>query len=206
MSAAHPTARDLGLTGCRRCGLVVRGTDAGLCPRCQSRLSSRQPNSLTRCWALLAAAAILYVPANLLPIMVTTTLFGTQRDTILSGILYFWETGSRGLAVLIFTVSILIPLLKLISLAYLTYSAAHPRGQSIHQRARLYRLVEVIGRWSMLDMFVVALMAGLVRFQNMGLIEAGPGAAPFGAVVVLTMLAALTLDPRLMWDSAEDKE
>lgn len=204
MTTHHPpTAQDMGLTGCLHCGLVVTQSE-GPCPRCHSPLHQRKPDSLSRSWALLLSAAILYIPANMLPIMETGSLFGMQKDTILSGILFFWRSGSQGLAVLIFTVSVLVPLLKMCSLAYLAAGAGRGQSQGAHQRTKLFRIIEAVGRWSMLDVFVVALMVGLVRFQNLAVIEAGPGAALFGAVVVLTMLASHSFDPRLIWDNVKD--
>lgn len=155
---------------------------------------------------MLSAAAIAYVPANLLPVMISTSLGGTERDTILSGVVYFWTSGSQGLAMLIFTVSILIPLMKLGTLAFLAAGIQFRSGRSAHQRARLFRVVELVGRWSMLDVFVVALMVGLVQFSALASIEAGTGAAMFGGVVVLTMLAAHSFDPRLIWDVSGERD
>lgn len=206
MSGAAPTAHASGLVACHHCGLVVERGGHSHCPRCRTGLAPRKPDSLTRTWALLLASAILYIPANALPIMITTSLVGTQRDTILSGVLYFWNSGSQGLALLIFTVSVLVPLLKLGTLAFLAAGIQMRSGRSAHQRARLFRVVELVGRWSMLDVFVVALMVGLVRFSNLAMIEAGPAAAMFGGVVVLTMLAAHSFDPRLIWDVAKDHD
>lgn len=160
----------------------------------------RKPDSLSRTWALLAAAMILYLPANLLPVMKTVSLFGTQEDTIISGVIYFWTSGSPGLAALIFGVSILVPMMKMGVLGYLAFAAQRRRKINRRQCALLYRLVEFVGRWSMLDVYVVALMVGLVRFRTLTVIEAGPGALAFGTVVVLTMLASHCFDPRLIWD------
>ncbi|WP_145731054.1 paraquat-inducible protein A [Nitrospirillum pindoramense] len=207
---AVTTAAQAGLLSCHHCHLVCReplphaGRSAGhlRCPRCAGRLHRRKTDSLSRTWALLIAAAILYIPANVFPVMQTSTLLGTQNDTILSGILYFWTSGSPELAVLIFTVSILVPLLKLATLSTLAVSIHRGARSRADQRARLYRIVEFVGRWSMLDVFVVALMVGLVHFQGLAVIQAGPGAAAFGGVVVLTMLAAHSFDPRMIWDRA----
>lgn len=203
MTRSPPTARRNGLVSCLHCGLIVAADRGRRCPRCGSALNPRKPDSLARTWALLLSAAILYIPANLLPIMETTSLLGVQKDTILSGIVYFWTSGSQGLALLIFSVSVLVPLLKLCTLAFLAIGIGRHIRRNAHQRARLFRIVELLGRWSMLDVFVVALMVGLVQFRSLAVIEAGPGAAVFGGVVVLTMLAALSFDSRLIWDSAE---
>jgi paraquat-inducible protein A len=195
-------AAALGLLGCHTCGLVSRA--AGLshprCPRCGAGLHARKPESLARTWALLAAAAILYVPANTLPIMKTSSIFGTQEDTILSGVVYLWLSGSWPLAVVVFVASVFVPVAKLALLAYLAFSVQRRSARSPNDRLRLYRLVELVGRWSMLDVFVVALLAALVKLRALAVIEPGAGATAFGAVVVLTMLAAMTFDPRLIYD------
>jgi len=202
--SAAPTATGMGLLACVVCRLVSRvpasGGDAH-CPRCGARLHARKPASLARTWAFLIAAMILYVPANALPIMDTSSLFGTQRDTILSGIAFLWASGSFVLALLVFFASIMVPLAKMIALTVLAASvqaraAWHPRT-----RTRLYRVIEFIGRWSMLDIYVVTIMVAVVQISTLASIHAGPGAAAFGAVVVLTMYAAASFDPRLIWDS-----
>jgi paraquat-inducible protein A len=153
-----------------------------------------------RTWALLIAAAILYIPANLLPVMYSRTLFGTEDDTILSGVALFWNSGSEALAIVIFIASIVVPMAKLGALAILAATAQRRSRWRPQQRTRLYRMVEFVGRWSMLDVFVVTLTVALVRFQSLAVITAGPGALAFGAVVVLTMLASMQFDPRLIWD------
>ncbi len=200
------SALSIGLWACPCCQRLCRprpgNGEAERCPRCGATTRPRKADSLSRTWAFLIAAAILYVPANLLPVMETTSLLGSSHDTIISGVVYFWTSGSPGLAVLIFTVSILVPLVKLGSLACLVHHARCPRGGNPHQLGGLYRAVELAGRWSMLDVFVIALMVGMVRFRTLATIEAGPGAAAFGAVVVLSMLAAASFDPRLLWDAS----
>lgn len=206
MTAPVVTARRAGLMACSHCGLVCRKTaEAGpRCPRCGGKVQDRKAESLSRATAYLVAAAILYIPANLLPIMQTSSLLGTKADTILSGIAYFWSSGSWGLAVLIFFASILVPLLKLGTIALLTLSVHFHWGSHLHQRANLFRMIEMVGRWSMLDIFVVALMVGLVHFRGVAVIGAGAGAAAFGAVVILTILASQSFDPRLIWDREEE--
>jgi paraquat-inducible protein A len=200
----HGSANQAGLIACEHCStLSPLSSEEPSCPQCGSRLHSRKSDSLGRTWALLIAASILYIPANLLPVMKTSNLFGTQKDTILSGVVYFWSTGSQGLAALIFFVSILVPILKVASLSYLLVTVGRKSPHKRQQRARMFRVIEFIGRWSMLDVFVVALMVGLVRFRSLAVIEAGSGAIAFGAVVVLTMLAAHSFDPRLIWDTDE---
>jgi paraquat-inducible protein A len=195
------SARAAGLVGCHHCGTVWQGAPPGArCGRCGARLHSRKPDSLSRTWALLATAAMLYVPANLLPVMTTRTVLGAKEDTILSGIVYFWATGDWMLAVIVFVASFVVPLFKLGALALLAAAAQAGAQWAPAERTRLYRVIEVIGRWSMLDVFVVSLLAGLVRLRGFAEITAGPGIACFGAVVVLTMLASIGFDPRLAWD------
>jgi len=202
MSNAPISAADAGLAACPACGLLSPLAGENLrCPRCGERLAARKPGSLSRTWALLIAAIILYLPANLLPVMLTTSLFKTEENTILSGVVYFWTTGSPALAALIFVFSIVIPILKMAALGYLAAQVQWGGRRSRRHCMTLYRLVEFVGRWSMLDVFVVALMVGLVRFHSLALVEAGSGAGAFGAVVVLTMLAAQSFDPRLIWDT-----
>ncbi|WP_394788937.1 paraquat-inducible protein A [Rhodoferax sp.] len=201
MSDELPTAASLGLLNCHHCGAVWRGAaDGQHCERCGTVLHHRKPNSLTRTWALLLAAYIMYLPANLLPVMVTRNLLETQTDTILSGVIYFWVTGAWGLATIVFVASFLVPLFKLAALTIMAFMAQRRSTGRRLERARLYRIVEVIGRWSMLDVFVVSLLAGLVRIQGFAEITAGLGIAAFASVVVLTMLASLSFDPRLSWD------
>lgn len=197
------TANQLGLICCHRCNAVWAEAHEGeRCGRCANVLHRRKPDSLRRTWALLLAAIILYLPANLLPVMITQSLFGTQTDTILSGVIFFWISGSYGLAALIFTASFLVPLFKLAALFVLVVMAQRGSPWRQRERSRLYHLLELIGRWSMLDVFVVALLAGLVQIRGFAVVHAGVGIAAFGAVVVLTMLASLSFDPRLTWDNS----
>ncbi len=203
------TAASLGLFACHACGLLSRaasGAHEACCPRCAAQLHFRKPDSVARTWALLIAAMILYIPANLLPMMKTSSLFGSQSDTIMSGVVYFWISGSWYLALIIFFASIMVPLLKMLSLVVLLTSVqGRSRWQPV-QRARLYRLVEFVGRWSMLDIYVVAVIVALVQLKALATIEPGPGAIAFGAVVVLTMFAAMAFDPRLIWDPLEKND
>lgn len=166
----------------------------------------RIPGSLGRVWAFVIAAAILYVPANLLPIMTTETLFDRQSDTILSGIAYLWHSGSWPLALIVFIASMAVPLLKLLALVLLAVSLQWRLDWDPLQRTKLYRLVEVVGKWSMVDIFVVALLGALVQLKALATITAGPAALAFAAVVVLTMFAAMSFDPRLIWDSMESSD
>ena len=202
--SATPTAARLGLLACEVCRLVsgvpAAGGDAH-CPRCGATLHTRKPASLARTWAFLIAAVILYVPANTLPIMDTSSLFGTQRDTILSGVAFLWATGSFVLAALVFFASIVVPLVKMIALAVLAGSVQMHWHRHPRTRTRLYRMIEFAGRWSMLDIYVVTILVALVHVSTLASVHPGPGAAAFGAVVVLTMFAAASFDPRLIWDA-----
>jgi paraquat-inducible protein A len=202
-----PTATSMGLVSCHACdALSPRALEGEPCPRCGATLHHRKPHSLARTWAFLLAAYILYVPANVLPVMVTQSLLGTQRDTILSGVIYLWLSGSNLLAIVVLVASIVVPLLKMMILTLLLLSVHFRSSWRIRQQTRLYGLVEVIGRWSMLDIFVVALLASLVRAGALATIIPGAGAVAFGSVVVLTMMASLSFDPRLLWDSLDTKD
>jgi paraquat-inducible protein A len=206
MTPEYPRGRELGLTGCHCCGLLVRlppGPGRVRCPRCGSVLHARLPDSLARTWALLATAALLYIPANALPVMRTAYLGNQQGDTILGGVVYFLFHGDWPLALVIFVASVLVPLVKMFTLAYLLVTVQRHSRLRQRERTLLYRITELIGRWSMVDVFVVAVLAALVQMGQLASIRPGPGATAFAGVVVLTMLAAQTFDPRLMWDRQE---
>jgi paraquat-inducible protein A len=166
-------------------------------------LHLRKPESIARTWAYLIAAIIAYIPANLLPMMHTNSLFGGQSDTIMSGVVYLWVSGSWPLAVVVFIASVMVPLLKIMALVFLVVSVQMRSSWQPQQRTQLYRIVELVGRWSMLDIYVIAILVALVHFQGLMVIQAGPAAIAFGAVVVLTIFAAMSFDPRLIWDSVE---
>jgi len=203
------TAASRGLAACHACGLLSRlapQVHDAHCPRCGAALHTRKPHSIARTWALLIAASVLYIPANVLPIMHTGSLFGAQSDTILSGIVYLWHSGSWDLAAIVFIASIVVPLAKLFALTYLLVSVQRRSRHHPLARTRLYRLLELVGKWSMLDVYVVALLAALVHFQALASITAGSGAIAFGAVVVLTMFAAMAFDPRLIWDAVDSRD
>jgi paraquat-inducible protein A len=200
------TAAAYGLVLCEECGLLLEqpgGHGKHVCPRCKAPLHQRKPASLSRTWAYLAAAMVLYIPANLLPVMDTSSLFGSQKDTIMSGVVYLWVSGSWPLALLVFIASIAVPILKILGLAYLVLSTQMRSQWLPGQRARIYRAIELVGRWSMLDIYVITMLVALVQFQALATIKAGPASIAFGAVVVLTLLAAMSFDPRLMWDALE---
>ena len=197
------SAASRGLCSCHVCNLVSRKprfSVAAHCPRCGARLHFRKPQSVQRCWALLISGYILYVPANLLVMMETGSLISYRKDTIISGIVHLWKTGNMMIAVIVFVASVVIPLLKLISLTLLLVSVQRGSRWRPKQRTRLYRMIELVGRWSMLDVYVVTLLAALVQLGSMALVKAGPAAIAFGAVVILTMLASRQFDPRLIWD------
>ena len=209
---ALPRAVDLGVIGCRVCGLVCRNVpghvqldgdgvdDAMACPRCGSSLRRRKTNSYARTWALLIAGFLLYIPANVLPIMRTASPGDIDDNTIISGVVELWVKGSADLAVIVFTASILVPMLKFLALGTLLITSQRGSDWARPQRAKLYRLVELIGYWSMLDVFVVALLTALVRFSVLSRVEPLPGVIFFGLTVVLTMFASISFDPRLIWD------
>ena len=202
------SAASLGLVSCHTCSLVSRAadTESALCPRCGSHLHFRKPGSLGRTWAFLIAAIILYVPANTLPMMATSSLFGSSDDTIISGVIFLWEDGSWYLALIVFVASILVPIAKMLALLVLLLSVQFGAGRlSAGQRSRMYRAIQSIGRWSMLDIYVVALLATVVQLTALASVHAGPAAIAFGAVVVLTMLATESFDPRLIWDPVAER-
>ena len=208
MSGAPPRASELHLIGCDACGLVLHADGNrhdSHCHRCGAPLHRRKPNSLMRTWAFLIAACILYLPANLLPIMRTVNLLEVEDSTILSGVLLLWQKGSWDLAIIVFTASIIVPLVKIACLTLLLVSTQRGMTWGQRERTRIYRMLEVIGHWSMLDVFVVALLMTLVHFGKFAQVEAGPGVVAFGAVVVLTMLASMSFDPRLIWDHRPEK-
>jgi paraquat-inducible protein A len=206
--SALPRAGELGLIGCHVCGLVCRDTRTRdlTCPRCGAQLHRRKSASISRTWALLIAAFIFYLPANLLPIMRTVSLGDVDDNTILSGVVELWVKGSPDLAVIVFTASIVVPMLKFLVLGLLLISAQRGSSWAQRQRAKLYRLVELIGYWSMLDVFVVALLTALVRFGVLSQVEPLPGVIYFGLTVVATMLASMSFDPRLIWDNRDNDD
>ncbi len=175
------------------------------CARCEAVLCRRKTNSLSRTWALAIAATLCYVPANLLPVMVVSGPGGSEADTILSGVQAMFAAGWYVIGGLIFFASITVPVLKLVILYILLISVHRRSTWRPRDRTRLYRLVEIIGRWSMLDMFVVSLTVALVQLGVVATVEPGIGASFFAAVVVLTIFAASSFDPRLIWDAMEEK-
>ncbi|VFQ45006.1 paraquat-inducible protein A [Desulfoluna butyratoxydans] len=208
--AEMQTAMEAGLMCCHECGKLTKGDDVATedepeCPRCGAALHYRKPDSLSRTWALVAASAILFVPANVLPIMRVDFLGASQYSTIMDGIIYFMHSGEYGIAVVIFTASVLVPVYKIIGLALALLSVQLGWQGRRRQKTLMFRFIEFIGRWSMLDIFVIALMAVLVNFGEFSSTHAAIGAPFFAGVVTFTMLAALTFDARLLWDGRCDK-
>jgi paraquat-inducible protein A len=176
------------------------------CPRCGSGLHLRTPDSLQRTLALLATAAVLYVPANVLPIMTTDQLGRTIHSTILGGVVLLIDMGSYPIAAVIFIASVLVPLGKLLIMTWLCFSVARRQTGSRRERTVLYRVTEFIGRWSMVDVFVVTVLVALIHLTGLLVITPGAASLAFGAVVIVTMLAAETFDPRLIWDQEEARD
>lgn len=207
MTATVMTAANAGLLSCHSCDLLIEAPPGQhvelFCPRCGAALHRRKPNSLARTWAFVIAAFICYIPANLLPMTVITSLGNKQSDTIMSGVIYFLQHGEWPIGLVILIASIVVPLTKLFILIYLLISVQRKSQWRPAERTRLYRVTEAIGRWSMTDIYVVTILVALVHLGNLATIEAGIGAIFFGAVVVLTIIAAMTFDPREIWDHME---
>ncbi len=205
-------ARGRSLVSCHGCGQIVAAPahsppnptePHGFCPRCGAALHVRKPNSLNRTWALILTAVILYVPANLLPVMTVVSFGKGEPDTILSGVQALAAVGMWPVAILVFFASITVPVLKLIGLSFLLISVQRRSAWRRRDRTVLYRIVENVGRWSMVDIFMISILTALVNLQAIATIDPGPGAIAFAAVVVITMIASYSFDPRLIWDAAE---
>ncbi|OZI74473.1 paraquat-inducible protein A [Bordetella genomosp. 12] len=207
-----PMEADTVLTGCHVCGQVQALDEADdaetthHCHRCDAVLHYRKPDTLARTWALLIAAVVFYIPANVLPVMRVSSIAGESSHTILGGVVELWAMGSWDIALIVFIASVVVPLTKLVSLGFLALTLQWRSGTNLRQRTRLYQMVEFIGQWSMLDVFVVIILAALADFQGLMEISAGAGAASFGMVVVLTMLAAMSFDLRRAWDYENESE
>jgi paraquat-inducible protein A len=207
MSARALSGAQAGLASCETCGLLSRPARPGApghCPRCGSELEWRRHGSIQYTWAFVIAAAIMYIPANLLPVLKTNTAVSSDSDTILSGVIFLYTSGSWPLALIVLVASVMIPLGKLVALSYLLITVQRESAKSNRDRTRLYRMVEIIGRWSMLDVFVDTFTVALVQLQPLMSVEPGPGVGFFMGVVVLTMIAVEFFDPRLIWDSGKD--
>lgn len=192
---------------CHACGYVqadAPGGQARPCERCGAKVRRRKENPLVRAAALVAAASILYLPANLLPVMWLRTPTGQSSHTILGGVIQLWQLGSWDLALIVFIASVVVPMTKLLALTLLLLSRRWKGVRVQRQRTHLYEMVEFIGQWSMLDVFVVVLLTAMADFPGLSQVQAGSGAFSFGLVVILTMLAAMSFDPRDGWDRNPD--
>nr|WP_314568909.1 paraquat-inducible protein A [uncultured Pseudomonas sp.] len=202
-------AIDAGILICTECHQLNKqdaDSDEQLCTRCGALIHARRPNSLTRTWALLITAAILYIPANLLPIMTVNSLGQGEPSTIMAGVIQLMQHGMYPIAAVVFIASILVPTFKLVGIGLLLFSVQRHQPLSAQQRIVMYRFIEFIGRWSMLDIFVIAILVAVVNFGRLASVEANLGAAAFASVVILTMFAAVTFDPRLIWDNTESDD
>jgi paraquat-inducible protein A len=209
MTAPTRTAAQAGLVSCETCDLLSRPADAvepGYCPRCGAELAWRRHQSIQYTWAFVIAAAICFIPANVLPVLSTTALGSSESDTIMGGVVFLFTSGSWPLALIVLIASVMVPLGKLVALTYLLITVQRGSIASNRERTQLYRMVEVIGRWSMLDVFVDTFTVALVQLQPLMSVEPGPGVLFFAAVVVLTMIAAESFDPRLIWDMDRRRE
>jgi paraquat-inducible protein A len=200
------TARQAGLVGCHSCGKVHRAGVAN-CQRCGAPLHSRMPGSLQKVWAWLFAGIVVYIPANIYPMLLTTSFGRTSENTIVGGVVDLIHYGSYAVAAIVFLASVVIPVGKFIAIGYLALvvrpGARIGRGSGLHGRQHLYEVVEFIGRWSMIDVFVVAILAALVQLDFAATISPGIAAVSFSLSVAFTMLAAQSFDPRLIWDAEE---
>ena len=193
------TAREAGLVACQRCG-QVHLAQAEICVRCHGQLQSRDITSHQRVWAWLIAGMIAYIPANTYPMLKTATLTYHSESTLISGIIDLFQHGSFGIALVVLLASVVIPLAKFIAIAYLAISTQRGSRLNQHQRHKLYEVVELIGRWSMIDVFVVAVLSALVQLDTIATINPGIAAVSFALSVVFTMLSAQSFDARLIWD------
>ena len=210
MRSSTITAAQASLINCHACHQLSRiptGLTNGdaICPRCEAHIHVRKPNSISRTWALLIAAYILYIPANLLPVMTVISFGKGEADTILSGVKELIHAGMLPIALLVFFASIIVPVTKLLSLTYLLLSVHYKSQWRPRERTVLYRITEVIGRWSMIDIFMISILIALVKLEAVATIEPGMGAISFAAVVIITMFAAMGFDPRFIWDNMEEK-
>ena len=193
----------LPLVACRSCGLVSHAAEGTACSRCRARLYHRKANPMGRTVALLLTGAVLYLPANIYPVMTIIQLGQGGPHTILGGAIELLQAGSWPLALLVFVASVLVPVLKLVGLGLLVLLARRRSVKRLRSRTRMFQLLEWIGRWSMIDVFMLAVLVALVQSGALATVIPGLGAVCFSAVVVTTMLAASAFDPRLMWDAAE---
>jgi len=209
MNAVATTAMQNALVSCHSCEMLCQALpdqqgSRHTCPRCGAALEQRKPDSLSRTWALVLAAFILYIPANLLPVMTVVSFGKAESDTILSGVKALIASGNWPIAVLVFLASITIPVAKLVALTFLLLSVHLKSRWRPKDRTLLYRMIEVIGRWSMIDIFMISILVALITLKNIATIQAGIGAICFASVVIITIFAAMSFDPRLIWDALEE--
>lgn len=196
------TARDAGLVGCRSCARVwPMGTT--ICGRCGEKLQSRDPRSQSRVWAWWVAGVMAYIPANMLPMLSTRTLGSVSEDTIVGGAVTLAHHDALGVALVVLIASVAIPVAKFVLIAWLALSVNRVSRLSAERRTQIYEVVDYIGRWSMIDVFVVAILTALVQLSVIVSITPGPAAVSFAASVIFTMLAAQSFDSRLIWDGIE---
>lgn len=194
------TAKEAGLIACQNCGQVHTATQE-FCTRCESRLISRKPESLQKVWAWLIAGIITFIPANIYPMLITNTLVEKSESTIIGGVVELIHYKNYGIALVVFVASVVIPIGKFLAIIYLALSVQKRSILNMHKRHQLYDFVEFIGRWSMIDVFVVAILSALVQLNTVATINPGIAAVTFALSVVSTMLAAQSFDPRMIWDA-----
>jgi paraquat-inducible protein A len=198
----HPTDGDGKTIGCTVCDLIVPASTTGKrCPRCQAVLHSRKPHAVQRTIALVIAGYLLYIPANTLPVLTTMRFGREEHNTILSGVLELIQNDLWPLAVIVFTASIVLPLVKLVGLTWMLLATRRASGRFLVSRTRLYRIIDTVGRWSNIDIFSVSVLVAVLQFGSVTAVHAGAGLVAFAAVVVITMLATMVFDTRLMWDA-----
>lgn len=194
------SARDAGLVACQRCG-QVHPLQTRYCTRCDGPLQSRDTESLQKVWAWLIAGMIAYIPANIYPMLLTSTLVERSESTIIGGVIELFDHGSWGIATIVFAASVLIPVGKFIAIMYLAISVQRQSAANRHERHKAYEVVEFIGRWSMIDVFVVAILSALVQLDTIATVNPGIAAVSFALSVIFTMLSAQAFDSRLIWDA-----
>lgn len=192
-------ARDVGVVGCRRCARVWPA-ETPRCGRCGSRLMSRDAMSMQRVWAWWLVGLMCYIPANIYPMLTTRTVFQVSENTIVGGAVELFFQGSYGIALVIIVASVIIPIGKFLAIAFLSFSVRYGGLLARSSRHGLYEVVEYIGRWSMIDVFVVAILSSLVQLNTLATVTPGPASLFFALSVIFTMLSAQSFDPRLIWD------
>ncbi|GDY26131.1 hypothetical protein AHAT_20210 [Agarivorans sp. Toyoura001] len=195
----YTSAKQMGLKLCRHCKLSM-SEEQTHCQRCHMRVHTRAPNSLQKCWAFVIAATVGLFPANLMPITVLSTRGAPQYETIMSGVISLIKDDMVGIAIVVFVASIVVPVMKLVGLIVIMLSLQFKMNLDNRQRIVIYRIIDIIGKWSMLDLFVLSIMIAVFERNNLVGVEAGPGATAFGAVVLLTLFAAKSFDTRIIWD------